>query len=557
MGSDSRTATATSSKPRPSWRNRHLNQLSDEQLNEVKKHRGSDSSIAEVVGVEAASAAEQARQDEVNESKLPRRQAGPERRDSREPSQNRQRSQSRAPERDDVRNRDDRYARQSERPRGNRVDARAGISRDTESNQRRYDRDDARHQSGHLPSQPERQQEDRHLNRRAGGEVHSDYQRDNRGQQRSYDDYADHGRRHNSAPQHGTGQRSRREPARRDDGYRRSGKVGDAHRSAPDRSAQAGSAHAGSERDRPVTDASPAAAEVASKKSFVTTLLDFSLPKPVKYSLMALAVVLMVAVSIMKPIDNSSQSQLDSALTRAMIGFGLARTLNGVISVAQGTEFAVQPAGVGVNFSPGEILDPINDLVERFSWVMLLATSSLGVQKILLEVSSWAGISVLLAGAGLFFLLTRMRNSSVARMADIAGKLLLVMLLVRFLIPVGSLANDWVYKQFLQPRYEQSSAQLEIASNRIREISTRQTQPEQSDGSLKDRAKKFYSSMTSKFDFDGMLDDYKNSAENVSEHAINLIVVFMLQTIVFPLLFLYLIYRLFRTVLLPSRLTRH
>ena len=59
--------------------------------------------------------------------------------------------------------------------------------------------------------------------------------------------------------------------------------------------------------------------------------------------------------------------------------------------------------------------------------------------------------------------------------------------------------------------------------------------------------------MTSKFDFDGMLDDYRKSAENVSEHAVNLIVVFVLQTVLFPLLFLYLIYRVFRGVVLPSR----
>jgi len=39
MGSDSRTATATSSKPRPKWRDRHLNQLSTDQLQQVKAHR--------------------------------------------------------------------------------------------------------------------------------------------------------------------------------------------------------------------------------------------------------------------------------------------------------------------------------------------------------------------------------------------------------------------------------------------------------------------------------------------------------------------------------------
>lgn len=272
----------------------------------------------------------------------------------------------------------------------------------------------------------------------------------------------------------------------------------------------------------------------------------------IKYSLMTIAVALMIAVSFMKPIDKSSESQIDSAMTRALIGFGIARTLNGVISVAQGTEFAVQPAGVGVNFSPGEILDPVNDLVERFSWVMLVATSSLGIQKILLEVSSWIGISFMLAGAAFFWLLTKWRAGRASALATFASRLLLLMLLLRFLIPLGAIANDWVYRQFLEPRFETSSQQLEEASERIREISTRTSNPEPEAESIRQKAKNFYNSMTSKFDFDGMLLDYRNSAENVSEHAVNLIVVFLLQTILFPLLFLYLVYRAFRYLLLPS-----
>ncbi len=278
--------------------------------------------------------------------------------------------------------------------------------------------------------------------------------------------------------------------------------------------------------------------------------LNFQMPRWVKYSLMAIAIALMVAVSFMKPIDKSSESQIDSAMTRALIGFGIARTLNGVISVAQGTEFAVQPAGVGVNFSPGEILDPINDLVERFSWVMLVATSSLGIQKILLEVSSWIGISFMLAGAALFWLLTKWQGGRAAALATFASRLLLVMLVLRFLIPLGSIANDWVYHQFLEPRFESSSQQLAVASERIREISTRASEPEPEADSIRQKAKNLYNSVTNKFDFEGMLEDYSSSAENVSEHAVNLIVVFLLQTILFPLLFLFLIYKAFRYLLL-------
>ena len=69
--------------------------------------------------------------------------------------------------------------------------------------------------------------------------------------------------------------------------------------------------------------------------------------------------------------------------------FAIARTLDGVISVAQGTEVAVEPGGVGVNFALGQALDPINDLVERFSAAMLVATSSLALQNVLLRISEW------------------------------------------------------------------------------------------------------------------------------------------------------------------------
>ena len=275
------------------------------------------------------------------------------------------------------------------------------------------------------------------------------------------------------------------------------------------------------------------------------------------YIVLGAGLVAMIVVSFARPIDRSGESQLDDAFTRALIGFGIARTLNGVISVAQGTEFAVQPAGIGVNFSPGEILDPVNDLVERFSWVMLAASTSLGIQQILLKASSWEGISYLFAGAAVFWFLIRLQSGGAAgRLATIASRILLAMVLIRFLIPVGALANDWVFQQFLQPKYEESSEQLASASERIREIAARsREQPEEAE-SIGQKIKMAYNSVTSKFDLTGMLDDYKAAAENVSEHAINMIVVFTLQTIIFPLLFLFIVYRLFcAVILLPPQPT--
>ena len=71
--------------------------------------------------------------------------------------------------------------------------------------------------------------------------------------------------------------------------------------------------------------------------------------------------------------DATSRDYAQKSLSRALVTYAAARTLNGVVSVAQGTEIALEPGGVGVVLTPGQVLDPINDLVERFSSVMLVA----------------------------------------------------------------------------------------------------------------------------------------------------------------------------------------
>lgn len=39
--------------------------------------------------------------------------------------------------------------------------------------------------------------------------------------------------------------------------------------------------------------------------------------------------------------------------------------------MAQGTELSIEPMGVGVILTLGELLDPLNDLIEQFSNVLL------------------------------------------------------------------------------------------------------------------------------------------------------------------------------------------
>ena len=64
--------------------------------------------------------------------------------------------------------------------------------------------------------------------------------------------------------------------------------------------------------------------------------------------------VLAVLLSLTGAADAPSQDYANSLLRRALLTFATARGLDSVISAAQGTEIALQPAGLGLTLSAGD-----------------------------------------------------------------------------------------------------------------------------------------------------------------------------------------------------------
>jgi len=243
--------------------------------------------------------------------------------------------------------------------------------------------------------------------------------------------------------------------------------------------------------------------------------------------------------------DNVGHEHVDTAFKRALAAAAIARGLNGVISVAQGTELGIQPAGVGVNFTPGEILDPVNDLVERFSWIMLLASSSLGVQKVLLEMSEWQGLLLALGLVALLLIASHFFMAN-ERAKAVLGRLFLFLLLLRFMMPLIAVANDFVYRTFLESNYIESSAALRSAQKAIGEINSEVRTETKAPESVVERAVGFYKNFVEKIDLEQRYDRYRAAAGTVGENAIDMIVVFIMQTLVFPLIFLAILFGVLR-----------
>jgi len=266
------------------------------------------------------------------------------------------------------------------------------------------------------------------------------------------------------------------------------------------------------------------------------------------YIKILLTMVLAAAIGLIgsQALDEQGQHYTNESLKRSLITFGVARSLNGVISVAQGTEIALQPAGVGLTFAPGQILDPLNDLVERFSWVMLMSSASIGIQKTLLVISAWplfSGASIVLALAASAALWTPALQTAPLR--TILLKCAFVVIILRLAVPLIAVANELIYQEFLAPQYQEATQQLQQTRERIGQINDStlsQTPSSHANQSLWDSAQQFYTSATESIDIEAKLDQYGAAAADASEYLINLIVVFMFQTVIFPLAFLAAIY---------------
>ena len=275
--------------------------------------------------------------------------------------------------------------------------------------------------------------------------------------------------------------------------------------------------------------------------------------------------VLFALLSWYQPMTDAAEASADAGLTRALASFAAARTLNGVISVAQGTEVAVHPVGVGVSLTVGEILDPVNDLVESLSSVLLAASVAFGIEKLLLSLGAGIWVSLLvtvtaLAWAALF---------AMAKAPPWLTRLTLAVLFVRFAIPLALIGSEAVFEHLSSNSYQESQAAIESTSAELKTLSA-DTPPANASAPASEGETPASSGLTDWLSDlgdaaqrakDGVVESVqgiaaptealtakfnalKALAEESVRRMIDLMIIFVMQTIVTPILLLWLMYRL-------------
>ena len=262
----------------------------------------------------------------------------------------------------------------------------------------------------------------------------------------------------------------------------------------------------------------------------------------------SLLLILILILSLSLGVDETAMKLQDEAFNRAMLSFGLAKGLNAIISLLQGTELSITPVGIGLNFSVGEVLDPFNDMVERFSWVMLASTVSLGIQKILLILSSKLFLQVAISISTLISLIFLwLKPLHVKWFFILPFKILLLLLILRFGAVTSVFTTEYLYDSTLHVEYVDSSKIITDTQNELDNIQKNQTKIAKSKKynqplvpDALEEMQHQYNELKSKLDISKKLNDLKEKISKASKNIITLITIFIIQTIIMPLLFLYL-----------------
>ena len=246
-------------------------------------------------------------------------------------------------------------------------------------------------------------------------------------------------------------------------------------------------------------------------------------------------IALLVLLSSVKLLDDYVDDYTTDAITQAAVTYATARGLNALVSMIQSSNIS---AGIGIvsgSMSIGELLDPINDMLERFSSVMTLVLASLAAQKILLLIASHQLFIVALAILGL----VTVTAIVFARpgLQNLLFKSFLVLAFIRFCLAIAVGLNSGVDHLFLEEATRENDQRIERFQENLLEINTTEmTDPE----SLKQSSINFWKNLN--------LEELNRRVTDGIENFINLVAIYLLKTILFPLLFFYLTLQAIKTL---------
>ncbi len=183
------------------------------------------------------------------------------------------------------------------------------------------------------------------------------------------------------------------------------------------------------------------------------------------------AILLFFSLGLKLPvIDSATDTYFREAMTKAGVAYATCRVVNASVSIVKESHLELEPAGIGLSLALGQALDPIDDMIERLSDVLVTAITSLGVQELVYEISVSLAPPILSALFLVLSILIWFKNEVIISLKNLTMRILFIVVIARFCLPISSMANDFIQKNFFFDQISDANKELALGSAELEKL---------------------------------------------------------------------------------------
>jgi hypothetical protein len=271
-----------------------------------------------------------------------------------------------------------------------------------------------------------------------------------------------------------------------------------------------------------------------------------------------LSIVLFFSSGVHIPfMDSAADTYFKDSITKAGVSYGVCRVINATVSVLQESSVQLEPAGIGLSLAVGQIVDPINDMIERLSNVLVMAIASLGVQELAYEISKSIVPQILSVVLLFLSVLVWFESERISKIQKTLMSILVIASIARFCLPVSSMANEFLQQHFFEDKIIEANEKLTAGTADLGTLEDI-TMPKvdgimgtigNSASYLKDKSADFKNTIQV------IMENRNVIVENLLRLTFLYLGIFVIQVLVFPLLTFWLLMRIVNSLFLSTTIS--
>ena len=191
--------------------------------------------------------------------------------------------------------------------------------------------------------------------------------------------------------------------------------------------------------------------------------INISVVKPILLMVSAISLIMFPGVKLPYA-DKNADAYFTESIAKAGLAYGVCRVINATVSVVKDSQIEVQPAGLGVSLAAGQVLDPLDDMAERASDILIASIVSLGIQKITHELC--VAFAPLLMGVAMLVLaaISLLKGYRAMAIRSVFLNVLILLAAARLCLPISSIVTSYLNANYFEPQITTTKNELSMVS---------------------------------------------------------------------------------------------